>query len=134
MIPFRYPYAQANSLLNQHLNLSTLQGKDEFVKDYMDFLVHHEFGLSHKIAIFDYNPSQINASANINTLEYWLMVWYLFYKKAFDIYSEKPGFHFFCYEEFCKHPTESLKTVFSLLDIPTNYTESLEIESFDARS
>ena len=38
----------AYSLLTQHLNFSNLQKEDDFIRRYMNYLGHNEFGLSHK--------------------------------------------------------------------------------------
>ncbi|MCF8370841.1 MAG: hypothetical protein K9H64_04410 [Bacteroidales bacterium] len=130
-IPFREPYSQAKSLLNQHQNLSQQQGKDEFVNDYMDLLVHHEFGLSHKVSVFDDEPGKKDFPEDQNSLEYWLEVWFLFYSKALSLFSDKEGFHFFCYEEFCKNPYHSLWAILSKLTLPETLIGSVSINKYE---
>lgn len=133
IIPFRNPYAQAKSLLNQHKNLSELQESDEFVLDYMNFLVHHEFGLSQKLSVFDNLTGQFDIPHTKNTLEYWLEVWYIFYNRAYSLFTEKQGFHFFCYETFCKEPYNSLLNISKVLQIPEESIKSLEIKKYDLK-
>ena len=48
LVPFRDPFQQAYSLLTQHKNFINLQTEDKFVKNYMTYLVHHEFGIDHR--------------------------------------------------------------------------------------
>ncbi|GAB4321393.1 MAG: hypothetical protein Kow00127_13840 [Bacteroidales bacterium] len=107
IIPFRNPYAQASSLLKQHRMLSQEGSKDGFVVDYMDMLVHHEFGLNHKPQFF--TEGNLKTSENkTDTLDYWLEVWYLYYSEVLNRYADRAGFLFFCYESFCVNPAESL--------------------------
>ena len=48
LMPIRSPLQQAFSLFNQHLNFLKLHRKDDFVKRYMMYLGHYEFGLNHR--------------------------------------------------------------------------------------
>ena len=48
LIPIREPLQQAYSLLNQHLHFSQLQKEDDFIRRYINYLGHNEFGLDHK--------------------------------------------------------------------------------------
>ncbi len=133
IIPFRHPYTQAKSLLTQHKNLSDLQNRNEFALDYMDFLVHHEFGIHHKIAVFKNSEGNNLVEGNERTIEYWMDVWYSFYKEVLEYFSNKDGFYFFSYEKFVEDPTLSLTKIISLLDIPENQINSIEIKNFTPR-
>jgi hypothetical protein len=129
-ITFREPYSHAASLLSQHLNLSALQQKDDFVLDYMDFLVHHEFGLNQKVTNLNTDSCDVDFKTDKTSLEYWLEVWYFFYKKAITIYSGKTGFYFFSFENFCKNPVASILSVTSLLGIPKKDVEDISMAEF----
>jgi hypothetical protein len=96
LIPFREPLQHANSLLSQHLRFSNMQKEDNFVKDYMDWIGHREFGLS-------YRPSIINKISHNqpSDLNHWLEQWYLIYSNLFGNYSEQKNFIFICYESLC---------------------------------
>ena len=48
LIPIREPLQHSYSLLNQHLHFSQLQKNDDFIRRYMNYLGHNEFGLNHK--------------------------------------------------------------------------------------
>ena len=82
LIPIREPLQHANSLLNQHLHFSQLQKKDDFIRRYMNYLGHNEFGLNHK----PWNkPIHFN---DLNNINYWLEQWNLFYE---FIYYKSPN-------------------------------------------
>ncbi len=130
VIPFREPYAQAKSLLQQHNILSTLQTEDDFALDYMDFLVHHEFGLHVKTLLLDESAGELQPDADPYSLEYWLDVWYIFYRGAFDLYATEPDFSFFCYENYLKNPRGSLLSLCSFLDIAPQQLESVEVKEW----
>lgn len=130
IIPFRYPYAQAKSLLTQHKTLSSLQNRNEFALDYMDFLVHHEFGLHHKMAILSENENSHTPKGDKDSIEYWANIWYLFYKEALNKYSDKENFYFFCYEKFVEDPHSSIAKIISLLEVPDDQITSIEIKKF----
>ena len=109
LIPIRNPLQQAQSLLNQHLNFSRLQKKDNFIKRYMDYLGHHEFGLGHK----SWNdPINFRNYDNIN---YWLEQWSIFYEKIFNKYQSYENCHFIIYEEL--QNSDYVKKLFNKIKI-----------------
>ena len=130
IIPVRSPYSQAKSLLNQHKNLSELQGVNEFALDYMNFLVHHEFGINNKISFLDETDESV-LKLNKDSIEYWLEVWYIFYNKIFNLYNDKNGFYFLSYERFTNQPKESLSQVLGLIGLPESDLEKIKIKKFD---
>ena len=83
----------ANSLLNQHLRFSQLQKEDDFIKRYMNYLGHNEFGLNHKPWN---NPINFN---DLNNINYWLEQWYLFYKFIYNKFQSYENCNFVIYEE-----------------------------------
>ena len=94
LIPVREPLQHAYSLFKQHLHFSNLQKKDDFIRRYMNYLGHHEFGLDHK---FWNKPLKFNDTNNIN---YWLEQWYLFYKQIQENYIHSSNCIFLIYENF----------------------------------
>jgi hypothetical protein len=93
LIPIREPLQQAQSLLNQHLNFSRLQKSDDFIRRYMNYLGHNEFGLNHKPWNDPINYKDLN---NIN---YWVEQWSLFYEHIFYQYHSYENCYFIIYEE-----------------------------------
>ena len=93
IITIREPYQHAFSLLRQHVNFLDLQTKDNFIRNYMNYLSHNEFGIDH---IPWNNPIEYKNTKDIN---YWLEQWILFYKKIFDKYSKSKFYIFAIYEK-----------------------------------
>ena len=93
LIPIREPLQHSYSLLNQHLHFSQLQKEDDFIRRYMNYLGHNEFGLNHK----PWNdPENFKDFNNIN---YWLEQWYLFYEFIYKKFQFYENCHFIIYEE-----------------------------------
>ena len=93
LIPIRDPLQHANSLLTQHLNFSQLQKKDDFIRRYMNYLGHNEFGLNHKPWN---NPIHFN---DLNNINYWLEQWCLFYEYIYNNFQSYKNCNFVFYEE-----------------------------------
>ena len=130
IIPFRDPFEQSRSLLKQHKLLSGLQKEDEFTLDYMNFLVHHEFGLDHKVSVLGDETEFFQGSQNRGTIEYWLEIWYLFYQEAYLKFSNLEDFHFFCYENFVDHPKSSLENLLIVLNLQKDLINTISINNF----
>ena len=134
IIPFRDPYEQATSLLKQHTLLSKLQEEDTFTLDYMDFLVHHEFGLHCKIPMLIEKDVKSILNLDKNSLEYWLEIWYLFHNQVFKIFKGKRNFYFYCYENFVSDPKYSLETLLSNLNLSKELVNSIPIKKFEPKT
>lgn len=93
LIPIRKPLQHSFSLLNQHLHFSKLQNNDNFMRRYMNYLSHNEFGLDHK----PWNKP-VNFS-NLNDINYWLEQWYLFYHKIYRDHHLCKNCFFVIYEK-----------------------------------
>ena len=92
LIPIREPLQHAFSLLNQHKHFSQLQNDDDFIRRYMNYLGHNEFGLNHK----PWNNS-INYH-NLDQIDYWLEQWLIFYENIYDKYGSNENCYFVIYE------------------------------------
>ena len=93
LLPIREPLQHANSLLNQHLHFCELQKKDDFIRRYMNYLGHKEFGLDHK----SWNdPIDFRDFKDIN---YLLEQWYLFYQFIYKKFQFNNNCFFIVYEE-----------------------------------
>lgn len=93
LIPIREPLQQSYSLLNQHINFSRLQREDDFIRRYMKYIGHNEFGLNHRPW---YDPIKFSDFNNIN---YWLEQWYLSYKYIYNEFLNFENSHFILYEK-----------------------------------
>ena len=81
VLMFREPLAHAASLLAMHRRYSAMQQDDAFVRTYMDWLAHHEFGGGHKPFRF----GSKSATGDPNTLDYWLDRWTDYYRHALTV-------------------------------------------------
>ena len=93
LIPIREPLQHANSLLNQHLHFSQLQKEDDFIRRYMNYLGHNEFGLNHKPWN---NPIHFN---DLNNINYWLEQWNLFYEFIYKKFQSYKNCYLVVYEK-----------------------------------
>ncbi len=79
LIVFKNPLSHAYDLLTQHRSFAKVQQKDGFIRDYMDWIGHSEFGLSYRPIIEDgliySDPDDIN---------HWLEQWLLLYSKLLN--------------------------------------------------
>ena len=130
IIPFREPYAQAKSLLEQHNTLSALQTENDFALDYMDFLVHHEFGLHVKTLCVGGPLEAPELQADPSTVEYWVDVWYRFYWAVLEKHREEADFCFFCYETYLENPRDSLLSLQEFIGVSPEQLESLEFKNW----
>ena len=125
LLSFRNPLDHSISLLKQNINFSNLQKKDNFAKKYMNYLVHHEFGLNQKQMNFENKPKSSIKKDNIN---YWLEQWINFYghilKKKLN---QKEGVLLVNFETICNSTSDELKKITNFFsedffkDLPKNY-------------
>tara|TARA_Y100000816_G_scaffold291250_1_gene282057 strand:- start:274 stop:1236 length:963 start_codon:yes stop_codon:yes gene_type:complete len=118
LIPIREPLQQANSLLNQHLHFSKLQKQDDFIRRYMGYLGHHEFGLNHKPWN---NPIHFKDSNDIN---YWLEQWNLFYEFVYKKFQPYENCHIVTYEKLIN--PNYIKEILKKIDLEKNNNIDLE--------
>lgn len=113
IIPFRSPMQHANSLLAQHTRFTERHKNKPFELNYMNWLVHHEFGYNHKRFQFEENAT---ASQDEFSLDYWLEVWLLVYR--YLLQHAPSGAIFISYERLCDTPDlwRCLKTHLSICD------------------
>ncbi len=93
LIPIREPLQHSYSLFKQHKNFTELHKKDDFIRRYMSYLGHNEFGLNHK----PWN-NPVNCD-DPNVFDYWLEQWCLFYQNILNKYQSYKSCHFVIYEE-----------------------------------
>ena len=99
-IPFRELSAHAGSLQRMHQKFIEMQADDKFVKSYMTWLVHHEFGRDQRPFRFDGEAS--SAKPDQGSIDYWLELWCATYEWLEN--SVPDDVVFVCYEDLCTHP------------------------------
>ena len=99
LIPFRNPHQQALSLFTQHSKFSKSQNEDPFMRDYMNWIGHSEFGLDYK-KIHSSNLKYPNES----DLNHWLEQWYLTYNSILELSEKHREIYLIGYESLCGNP------------------------------
>ena len=120
LIPIREPLHHSYSLLNQHLRFSKLQKNNDFIKRYMNYLNHNEFGLNHK----PWNTPVNNHDCNL--IDYWLEQWVLFYEDIYNMYQSYPNCYFVLYEELTN--ANYLKSLLEKINL--NRFENIDLNYF----
>ena len=120
LITIREPLQHSYSLLNQHLHFNQLQQENDFIRRYMNYLGHNEFGLNHKAWN---NPTRFNNSKDIN---YWLEQWSLFYQNILKNYQTYNNCFFITYEELIN--SNYVKLLVEKIDL--NQVQNLNLNYF----
>ena len=120
LIPIREPLYHSYSLYKQHLLFNELQSQNDFVRRYMNYLGHNEFGLNHR----SWNkPIKFK---NFKTVDYWLEQWFLFYKNIYDNINLSESCLIVVYEELTN--TNYIKKLIETLNI--NRLDNLNFNYF----
>lgn len=88
LIPIRDPYLTAYSLLIQHKKFKKLQSENTFLRKYMHWLGHHEFGLDHKPWF------KVKKYCNLSSVNYWLEQWFLYHTYLLENHGGKKNIFF----------------------------------------
>ena len=115
LIPFRDPVQHAQSLLCQHALFKKKQSEDTFVRRYMSWLGHYEFGLAHKPLMVKDGLTRYSDPGRIN---YWLQQWYNVYVFLLAEIDNYPS-NTICvsYELFCSDTETIWQSLCNILEI-----------------
>jgi hypothetical protein len=119
VLVIRDPLATAWSLYRQHQRFAQIQADDVFVRAYMRWLGHHEFGLGHKPLatgtqhLHGFNPTQA---------DYWLAYWLGTYQNLLQTFESLPPDHadrilWISHDRMCLDSEQELKRLFGFLNI-----------------
>jgi hypothetical protein len=101
IIPYRDPFQQSLSLYRQHCRFIQAHRENNFAKNYMKWLVHHEFGSDHRF--FDVGNGQ--SARTPDEPGYWLDQWVNVYRFLLnETRDKKLNTIFVEYEELCDKP------------------------------
>jgi len=115
IIPFREPLQHAISLLNQHRKFCDRHSNDKFSYDYMRWLGHHEFGMTHKPFQFEKETRSSLTDYEADNINYWLNIWINTY--SYLIKNAPSDSLFVCFEDLCESPVETLRGLFESADL-----------------
>lgn len=116
-ITFRDPFAHAASLQIQDLIHSSLQMKDTFALDYMNYLGHYEFGLNKKYFNFK------NACVNVLDYEgndFWLAQWINYYEYIIKLTKKYQGINLINFDDWCSRDELFLNKISLITGITLN--------------
>lgn len=117
IIPFRDPIQQAHSLMRQHQAFWERHRQDRFSKQYMNWLVHHEFGQDHRPFVFEHQLINDFSDSDPKTdLNYWLQIWTNTY--SFIRNNAPENCIFLSYETMCNNQNSIWPSLCSQLEIP----------------
>ena len=97
LLVIRKPLAHADSLLRQHRR--SVRSCDPFERDYLRWLVHHEFGADHRPFRFPGSPD-----GDPDSLDHWLATWLASYRALEPVAEAHPNILVVPYERLCAEP------------------------------
>ena len=133
----RDPLATAWSLYSQHQRIVRIQADDEFVRAYMRWLGHHEFGLGQKPLA---SGSALLQCLNPMQPDYWLAYWIGTYQNLWQTCQTLPPEQgnrilWMSHERMCQAPTKELRRLFEFVKIDqstSSYISMLQpVETID---
>lgn len=127
LCPIRDPAQQAYSLLKQHQKFKGKQAEDPFVRRYMGWLVHYEFGL-------DQRPFEWGLSAKCDpaSIDYWVEQWTALYSQMLAEIDRYPSRVLpVVYERLCGDGGKTYKGILERLDIHADLQPSFELRAAD---
>jgi len=77
LVPFRKPVQQAASMYRQHQRFLDIHEEDDFVREYMEAIGHHEFGKGLRPVDFD---GWLDEAADPSALSFWVQYWTAAYR------------------------------------------------------
>lgn len=113
LIPFRDPVQQAASMLRQHRRFLDLHEDDDFIREYMDAIGHHEFGKGLRPVNVG---GWLDEAPSPQTLSFWLQYWSAAYR--FVLSETGPGTVLLSYDHLTEEPDALLPSLANALDLP----------------
>ncbi len=123
VLVYRHPAAAARSMHRTHVAFAHEQAKSAYMRRYMGWLAHHEFGLDHRP--FAFAADAMDASLQPHQLDYWLDYWCAVHEHIQQ--AQGPALRLLDYDALCRSPAQTLDSLFKLLTIKT------DVEAFASR-
>lgn len=113
VVPFREPVQHAASLLRQHRRFTRLQAEDPFLREYMEGIGHHDFGLGLRPIDFG---GWLDGAPPPEGLEFWLRYWTAAYRHVLE--RAPAGTVLLSYDGLVADPEAGLRRLAAALDLP----------------
>jgi hypothetical protein len=112
VIPVREPVQQAASMLRQHQRFLKIHEEDDFVREYMEAIGHHEFGKGLRPVNFD---DWLEEAADPSTLTFWVQYWVAAYRSVLEHAGDSTVL--LSYAHLTDDPTVTLAELSERIDI-----------------
>ncbi len=122
IITFRDPLFHSYSLIKTHNIISNYQKENNFIINYMNYLVHHEFGLNLKTLKFDEEFITDYENTDIN---FWLSYWIYIYENILQNYKNFNNIQFLAYEKF----NLDIAPILKKFDLNITWSERFEFKN-----
>jgi hypothetical protein len=130
LVPFRDPVQQAASMYRQHERFLQIHEEDDFTREYMEAIGHHEFGKGLKPVNFGGWLS--GETGHPEDLSFWLRYWTAAYQFIQGHADESTML--VSYARLTKEPKTALSTLADALELPTDVLAPLATELRPPRS
>ena len=118
LLAYRDPVATARSLYRQHQRFCEAQKANRFIRQYMGWLAHHEFGLDH--LPFAFAKPHMTAGLQPDDPNYWLDYWCAVHQHL--VLLEADNFHLINHGKLCDQPARLLGQVLETLGLQADAT------------
>ena len=116
LVPFRDPETHVTSLKTQHDRFTEIQKSDPFVRRYMKWLGHFEFGVIHRPMRF---KNRKPTYKDPGSPDYWLEIWVEVYRHVLAVAEKSPRIYPVCYEALCDSTEANWRNVCWVTKIDT---------------
>ncbi len=113
LVPFREPVQQAASMLRQHERFLELHEEDDFVREYMEAIGHHEFGKGLKPVNF---RDWLADAPSPDGLEFWMRYWIAAYRHVLE--HADASTLLISYAHLTENPEPALAGLAEATDVP----------------
>jgi hypothetical protein len=114
VIPFRDPLQQAASMHRQHERFLDIHREDDFVREYMEAIGHHEFGKGLKPGNFNGWREEVSGLAP-EGLAFWVRYWTAAYRFVLEHAGEQT--HLLSYRRLTECPEAALARLADCLSL-----------------
>ena len=131
IVPFRTPLQHARSLLRQHNNFCKAQEIDPFIRKYISWLGHFEFGRDYRPFRFGDEQQETNGDV-ADHIDHWLKCWTRVYQGVLATLPDNAILWGF--DAFCADPKRMISGLAEYLDLDVDFLRSAVSEINQAPS
>ena len=113
LVPFRAPVQLAASMHRQHERFLEIHAEDDFVREYMEAIGHHEFGEGLKPVHFD---DWLADAPSPDDLDFWLRYWVVAYRHV--LRHADASTVLLSYARLTEDPEPALARLAEAIDVP----------------